>query len=92
MKTAHTIRNDFSYNMHKSSRTPSLSEPEDGKEVLRRTFTEFFKGDYFERYTPKRAVSAEHFDRTIHDLLKAPVCNKSTASWIDEEPKKNLKN
>ena len=32
------------------------------------------------------AVSAEHFNRTIRDLLKTPVFEKADGNWIDLLP------
>ena len=37
----------------------------------------------YDRYTSKGAVFAERFNRTIKDLLRKPVFEKSFANWLN---------
>ena len=86
-KFAKTVTEAFSNIINNSKRKPKLLETDDGKEFTNKMFIEFLNLNdikRYSRYTSKRAVFAERFNRTIRDLLKKPVFEKGNANWIDE--------
>ena len=72
--------------MISSKRKPNLIESDRGKEFYNNIFQDFLnKNDikYYSRNSSFGAVFAEHFNRTIRDLLKRTVFEKREANWID---------
>ena len=89
-KTVGTIKNKFSNITLISNAKPCLIGTDDGKDLVRKTFTGFpinIRIKTHSRYKPKAAVSAEIFKRTLGDCLKEPVFKKISAIWIFELPK-----
>ena len=69
-----------------SKRKPTLIESDRCKEFYKNIFQVFLnKNDIklYSRNTSLGAVFAERFNRTIRDLLKKVVFEKSDANWID---------
>ena len=77
-----------------SRRKPNLLETDDGKEDVNKIFNEFLNNhniERYSRYTDKRAVFAERFNRTVRNLLKKPVFEKGKSDWLSELPSVNKK-
>ena len=73
-KYGHSITDAFSGIIKSSNRKPN--ETDDGKEYVNKIFYEFLNNNNvkrYSRYTQKRAVFEERFNRTVHNLLKKPV-------------------
>ena len=89
-KNAQTIKDSFENILINSKRSPNLIETDRGKEFYNNIFQDFLnKNDIklYSRNTSLGAVFAEHFNRTIRDLLKKPVFEKGDGNWIDVLPK-----
>ena len=88
-KYAQSITDAFSQIIKTSRRKPNLLETDDGKEYVNKIFNEFLNNNKikrYSRYTDKRAVFAERFNKTIRNLLKKPVFEKGNADWLSELP------
>ena len=88
-KNAQTIKDSFENNLITSERSPNLIETDDGKEFVKKIFTDLLNKNNiknYSRYTSLGVVFAESFNRTIRDLLKRSVFEKRDASWIDVLP------
>ena len=88
-KYAQSITDAFSQIIKISRRKPNLLETDDGKEYVKKIFNEFLNNNKikrYSRYTDKRAVFAERFNKTIRYLLKKPVFEKGNADWLSELP------
>ena len=88
-KYSQSITDAFSEIIKSSNRKPSHLETDDGKEYVNEIFNEFLKNNIikrYSRYTDKRAVIAERFNRTIRNLLKKPVFLAGNADWLSELP------
>ena len=73
-----------------SKRKPNLIESDRGKEFFNIIFQDFLNKNNIKIYSRNSslgAVFAERFNRTIRDLLKKVVFEKSDANWIDVLPK-----
>ena len=71
--------------METRKRNSNLFGVVDVKDFVIEIFNEFLKQNDIEKYlrcTSKAAISAEHFKRTIKNLLKKPIFEKGKASWI----------
>ena len=82
-----SITDTFSKIIKSSNRKPNLLKTDDGKEYVNKIFNDFFNKNTFKRYsryTDKGAVFAEHFNRTIKNLLKKPVFEKGNGNWLSE--------
>ena len=85
-KNAQTIKDSFENILISSKRKPRLIETDRGKEFYNNIFQDFLnknKIELYSRNTSVGAVFAERFNRTIRDLLKRPVFEKSDGIWID---------
>ena len=75
--------------MISSKRQPNLIETDRGKEFYNNIFQDFLNKiniKLYSRNSSYGAVFAERFNRTIGDLLKKPVSEKSDGNWIDILP------
>ena len=66
-----------------------MIETDDGSKFVNKPFTNLLNTKKIKRYsrnTALKAVFAERFNRTIRDLLKKPVFEKSDGKWIDVLP------
>ena len=85
-KNAQTIKDSFETILLNSKRSPNLIETDRGKEFYNNIFRNFLKKNNIKLYSRNRlygAVFAERFNRTMRDLLKKPVFEKSDGNWID---------
>ena len=88
-KYAQSKTDAFSQFIKTTKRKPNLLETDDGKEYVNKTFHDFLKNKKigrYSRYTDKRVVFAEQFNRTIRKLLKKPMFEKGNADWLIELP------
>ena len=86
---ASTIKNSFENILIGSKRKPNLIESDRGKEFYNNIFQDFLNKNNIKIYSRNSsygAVFAERFNRTIRDLLKEIVFEKSDANWIDVLP------
>ena len=84
-----TIKNSFENILTSSKRKPFLIESDRGRDFYNNIFQDFLnKNDIklYSRNSSYGAVFAEHFNRTIRDLLKKPVFEKGDGNWIDILP------
>ena len=89
-KNAQTIKDSFENILISSKRSPNLIESDRGKEFYNNTFQDFLNINNIKlhsRNSSYGAVFAERFNRTIRDLLKKIVFERSDAKWIDVLPK-----
>ena len=89
-KNALTIKDSFENILTNSNRKSNLVETDRGKEFYNIIFQDFLNKNNIKlhsRNTSLGAVSAERLNRTIRDLLKKPVFEKSDGNWIDGLPK-----
>ena len=89
-KNAQTIKDSFENILINSKRKPNLIESDRGKESYNNIFQDFLNKNNIKLYSRNSsygAVFAERFNRTIRDLLKRPVFEKSDGNWIDVLPK-----
>ena len=88
-KNAQTIKDSFENILISSKRKPYLMETDRGKEIYNNIFQSFLKTNnmkLYSRNTYLRAVFAERFNKSMRDLLKRPVFEKSDGNWIDVLP------
>ena len=88
-KNAQTIKDSFENILISSKRKPNLIETDRGKEFYNNIFKDFLNKNnikLYSRSTSLGAVFAERFNRTIRDLLKKIVFERSDANWIDVLP------
>ena len=88
-KKALTIKDSFENILINSKRKPILIESDRGKEFYNNIFQDFLNKNNIKLYSRNSsygAVFAERFNRTIRDLLKRPVFEKSDGSWVDILP------
>ena len=88
-KNAQTIKDSFENIIVSSKRKPNLIESDRGKEFYNNIFQEFLnenKIKLYSRNTDLGAVFVERFNRTIRDLIKRPVFEKTDGNWIDVLP------
>ena len=89
-KNAQTIKDSSENILISSKRKRNLIETDRGKEFYNNFFQDFLnKNDIklYSRNSSYGAVFAERFNRTIRDLLKRPVFEKSDGNWIDILPR-----
>ena len=89
-KKTQTIKESFENILINSKRKLNLIESDRGKEFYNNIFQDFLNKNNIKLYSRNTflgAVFAERFNRTIRDLLKRPVFEKSDANWIDILPK-----
>ena len=75
--------------MISSKRSPNLIESDRGKEFYKKIFQDFLNKNNIKLYSRNSSfgsVFAERFNRTIRDLFKRPVFEKSDSNWIDVLP------
>ena len=85
------MQDSFENILISSKRSPNLFETDRGKEIYNTIFQEFLIKNNTKLYFRKISlgvVFAEKFNRTIRDLLKRPVFERSDANWIDVLPTK----
>ena len=85
-KNAETIKDSFENILISSKRKPNLIERDRGKEFYNNIFQDFLNKNNIQLYSRNSsygAVFAERFNRTIRDLLKKIVFEKSDGNWID---------
>ena len=90
-KNAQTIKDSFEKILISSKRKPNLIESDRGKEIYNNLFQDFLHKNNIKIYSRNSsygAVFAERFNRTIRDLLKKTVFEKSDGNWIDILPTK----
>ena len=88
-KNAQTIKDSFETILISSKRKPNLIESDRGKEFYNNIFQDFLNKNNIKLYSRKSsygAVFAERFNKTIRDLLKKHVFEKSDGNWIDILP------
>ena len=88
-KNAQTIKDSFENILKTSKRRPNLIESDHGKDFYNNIFQDFINKNNIELYsrnTSYGAVFAERFNRTVRDLLKKLVFEKSDGNWIDVLP------
>ena len=81
------ITDAFSEVIKSSIRKPNLLETVDDKEYVNKFFNNFLSNhniERYSRYTDKRAVIAERFNRTVRIFSKKPVFGKGKADWLSE--------
>ena len=89
-KNAQTIKDSFENILIRSKRSPNLIESDRGKEFFNNTFQDYLTKNNIKLYSRNSSygvVFAERFNRTIRDLFKKPVFEKSDSNWIDVLPK-----
>ena len=72
-----------------SKRKPNLIETDHGKEFYNTIFQNVLNNNNIKHYSRNISlgtVFAERFYRTIRDLPKRPVFEKSESNWIDSLP------
>ena len=72
--------------MISSKRSPNLIETDRGKEFYNNIFQNFLNKNnikLFSRNSSYGAVFAKRFNKSIRDLLKKPVFERSDGNWID---------
>ena len=75
--------------MINSKRKPNLIETDRDKGFYSNIFQDYLNKNNIKLYSRNSsygAVFAERFNRTIRDLLKKPVFEKSDGNWIDVLP------
>ena len=85
-KNAQTLKNFFEKFLIGSKRKPNLAESDRGKEFYNKIFQDFVNKNNIKIYSRNSsygAVFAERFNRTLRDLLKRPIFEKSDGNWID---------
>ena len=85
-KNAQTIKDSFENILISSKRKPNLIETDRDKGFYNNIFEDFLNKNNIKLYSRNSsyvAVFAERFNRTIRDLLKKIVFEKSDANWID---------
>ena len=85
-KNAHTIKDSFEKILISSKRKPNLIGSDRGKEFYNNIFQDLLNKNNIKLYSRNSsygAVFAERFNRTIRDLLKRPVFEKSDGNWTD---------
>ena len=88
-KIAQTIKDSFENILLSSKRKPNSIESDRGKEFYNKLFQDFLDKNNIKLYSGNSSfgsVFAERFNRTIRDLLKQPVFEKSNGGWIDILP------
>ena len=83
---AQTIKDSFEKVLISSKRKPNLIESDRGKKFNNNIFQDFLNKNnnkLYSRNSSFGSVYAERFDRSIRDLLKKPVFEKSDGDWID---------
>ena len=83
IRNAQTTTISFDNILKYSNRKPSLIETDDAKKIVKKIFTNLWKNkntQRFTRITSLGAVFAERFNRTLRDLFKRPVFEKSGAN------------
>ena len=88
-KNAQTIKDSFENILIGSKRKPNLIETDRGKEFYNNIFQDFLNKNNIKLYSRNSsygAVFAERFNRTIRDLLKKLVFEKSDGNWVDILP------
>ena len=88
-KNATTIENSFENILTNSKRKPNLIESDRGKKFYNNIFQDFLYKNNFKIYSRNSsygAVFAERFNRTIRNLVKRPVFEKSYGKFIDVLP------
>ena len=88
-KNAQTIKDSFESILISSKRKPNLIESDRGKEFYNNIFQDFLNKNnitLYSRNSSYGAVFAERFNRTIKDLLKKIVFEKSDGNWVDILP------
>ena len=83
---AQTIKDSFENVLISSKRKPYLTETDRGKEFYNNIFQDLLNENnikLYSRNTSLGAVFAEHFNKTIRDILKRPVFQKGDSNWID---------
>ena len=82
-KQSQTLNDSCGINLSYSKNKPTLNESRDGKEIVSKTITEFFKKESLRRdsrHTSKGAIFAERFKGIVRDVFKKPVSQKSIAN------------
>ena len=88
-KNAQTIKDSFENILINSKSKPNLIETDRGKESYNNIFQDSLNKNNLKIYSRNcshGAVFAERFNRTLTDLLKRPVFEKSDGKWIDVLP------
>ena len=88
-KYAQSITGAFSQFNKTSTCKANLLETVDGKEFVNKIFYELLNNiniKRYSRYTDKKDVFAERFNRTVGNLLNKPVFEKGRADWLSELP------
>ena len=88
-KYAQSITDAFSQIIKTSRRKPNLLETDDGKEYVKKIFSEFLNDHNIKRYSRNTALGAvfsERLNRTLRNLLKKPVFLAGNADWLSELP------
>ena len=88
-KNAQTIKDSFENILISSKRKPNLIESDRGKEFYNKIFQDFSNQNNIKLYSRNSSFGsayAERFNRSIRDLLKRPVFEKSDGNLIDVLP------
>ena len=88
-KKAQTIKDSLEIILISSTRKPNLFGTDRGKEFHNSTFQGFLNGSNIKIYSRKispGAVFAERLNRTVTELLKRHVFERSDGDWIDVLP------
>ena len=89
-KNAQTIKDSFENKIKSSKRSPNLLEGDRDRGFYNSFFQDFLNENNIKLYvrnTSYGAGCAERYNRTIRDLLKRLVFERSDANWIDVLPK-----
>ena len=87
-RNAQTKKDCFETFLKKSKRKPILIESDRGKENYNNIFESFLDKNNIKHYSINSSLGAafaEHFNRTIRDLLERPIFEKGYGNWIDIE-------
>ena len=85
-KSAQTLKDSFEKILISSERKPSLLETDRGEEFCNNIFQNFSNNNNIEHYSRNTDLGAVFAERTIRDLLKRPVSEKSDGYWVDVLP------
>ena len=85
-KNAQILKDSFENNITISKKKPNFLERDRDISFYNKVFEDFLNKNHIKIYSRNNSVAAvfaERFNRTIRDLLKRPIFEKSDGNWID---------